>query len=402
MRQNISKILVIASVFFALTSPLINAQETPKTGTIYASGVDVLVEEPVDGDLYISASGNAQVKEKVNENLFATAKSITVEKQVAESAFVLANQVILKEEVKGNAFIASFNGDVQIEKEIRGDLFVYAGRVVIKGELRDDAQIMAKEIYVDADAEFRGDVKLFANVIKVNPEAKVKGGQIIVNGNELETLENFYDEELTADIELLPDNSSGGVDAIKSVLSGYGLILIFTVLLGSAIAVKKMFVYFPVKSQKIAENMNLSSTDILANFKVGIIAVVAMFLGTLVLAVVGILFAKIKLALFVGYFGVLFPVLSIVGLLIILANTVSKLFVGYKIGDLVISKIQPNLKSAFVKTITGNLIYMVVLLVLMAIPFVGKLLLMIVSMLIALWSFGAVVRVKYDLYKASK
>ncbi|MCA9385610.1 hypothetical protein KC717_03100 [Candidatus Dojkabacteria bacterium] len=362
------------------------AQEIPLSAPIPDSvriqGTDSTIEEQVEGDLFATA-GYVEVLEGVKENVFFFGGTFIADGKLDESVFLMGNLAHIQGDIEDNVF--AMVQDAQFDGEIGSDLYFMGNRLIIKDDVDGDLFVNAREVYIDKESRVRGDFHVNAQVVKIHPEAEIRGDIIVVNGTEYAEevdLQEYRREDVPVTLTELPAANSG-FSSIRPYLSSTGLLLLFAVLLGSAIAIAAIVKVFPVKSERVVQNMRFNGKNIFANIKIGVIATV---LTTILLVVLSVSLVGL-------------PLLFLVITLIFLVSTLAKLYFPYKLGREVVMRIQPKASGPFVNGLVGNLLFVLLVLILLSIPGIGMLLLILLSLLIFIWSVGAVIRVKVDDYK---
>ncbi|MBD3363480.1 hypothetical protein GF362_07230 [Candidatus Dojkabacteria bacterium] len=385
----ISIILIITAFLFLSFSSFAQEEGTleeeeknkaPIEHTYFQSGTNVLIDQIVNGEVFVSGK-NVKIEKKLNEHLFFIGGTLQIEEEVRESAFLIGQNIIIKDKIGGDLYAIGSN--IQSEIELDEDAYIIAEKVLLKGKVDEELYINAKEVYIDAE-KFRGNVFINAELIKINPETRFSGEKIVINNKEYEDLAQFHSEELPIDLSL--STSTTPVKRIKSVFNIYGLLFLFALLIGNSLATMLIFKLFPIKSTKIVNNLSLESTNIFTNLKIGFVSVLA-----------GLILLPILMVSIIGW-----PILSVILPATALAVGLAKLYLIYKIGNLIIQLVQPEIKNIFITSLVGGLVTTVVLMIVSTIPVIGKPIAIIIISVISLWSIGGVIRVKYEALNTSR
>lgn len=388
--------LLFTFIFLVFQSP-IHAQEEPVSApvdghraskdfisqSIRKIGRNILVEnEEVDGDAYLVGL-NITVNEDIDDNAFLIGKNIKINNRIKNSIFIIGWEVYVNEDVKNNAFIIA--KDVHLNADIGEDLNVKANRVLLKGDVGDDARIKADEVYVDENSRLKEETFIESGVLKIKQGYDYRGELFVYNGKKYEILTDFESEEIPVDLSTLKFMRSP-IDKFKPFLSIYGIFFIFAFIFGLSLLTVIINKLFPVKTEKLIENLDLSTKNIFSNFKTS--------LGMLVFG--GVLTFILSVSV-IGW-----PILYFLIIIFLLTNMIGKLFVNYKIGQLLIEKIQPNIKNVYLRALVGHLVVIVLFLLISTIPYIGNFLVILIGLTLFLWGFGATVRVKLKNMKDAK
>ena len=391
--------------------PSVNVQEgiekvQGESDDLYLMQKDIVIEERVKDNAYLAGINVAMIK-GVGGNFWVISKDVQTGGRIGQSAYIVGFNVDVNEEINRDAFIigkkvnirSAVEGNVNIIAEdlfvdatLGDDVNIIASRVILNKAIKEDLKIKADEVYINSD-QIRGDLEIDANKLYITDNIDIQGN-FLVNNKQVEDIKDFskyglYDYASTGiptDFEKLPRQGMSeylGIAKLQNLAYVGYVLFTLMVILGDMLAGYIVFKLFPQKSSQVLENLEFSFKSLRYNVVVGLIF--------------SMLASTITLISFFSLIGLpVFYIVLLSGLLII---QLSKYFAIYKIGDALVKKIQPGVKSLFIRLIVGELSILFLLLLFALIPVVGDLLVIIYAILFSLWALGGLVRVKLEAVK---
>jgi cytoskeletal protein CcmA (bactofilin family) len=145
---------------------------TPVDGDLYAAGgqVDVLAE--VDGDVVV-AGGDVTIDTTVTQDVIAAGGSVTVHGRVGDDVRLAGGEVMINADIGDAAVAAGGNVTLAPAAKVGGDLMFGGGRLELAGQVRGDARLAGGEIEIDGQVD--GDVEVTAEKVKIGPHASIRG-----------------------------------------------------------------------------------------------------------------------------------------------------------------------------------------------------------------------------------
>lgn len=377
-------------------------------------GKDNYIIEKIAGDVYIKADSRITIKDNVPGDVFAIGQQVIIEGDVDKNVYASARMVEIRGNVSGSVYLAGgdivTNGDikgdlyatgmnVRISGDIGGDLNAVGARVKVEGRVSDDARLIGLVVVVDNDVN--GDLIVRAPISSVNGNV----GNDLVNtggtlnfesGNLLGSIMNFdnattnLSNEVKQDKALIGDSRELGSDSqedgqmvqdeaeyrdtLKTI--GTSMLWVFVESIGFIILGIFILRFAPVKVNSSLWMMeNFSETG--KSFGIGFVALPAILIIGLIL---GVTIIGIPLLLFL--FGTFLAI-----------SMMCIPLVGIRLGKAIL-----GLSSIKDRYYLSLVIGIIILAVLMAIPYVGAFVNMIVFML----GIGAMIRMQFTKFTRAR
>lgn len=355
----------------------------------YLAGFKISILKNIGGNLFAIAN-SIETGGGIGQSFFGIAPSVDINEVVKGDLFLISKVVNISAEIRGNVYILA--EDVFINAPIGDDVNIVASRVIFNKNSKEDLKIKADEVFINSD-RINGDLEISAYKLYITDKIKIDGN-FIVNGKLVKNIKDFKDYNLidyrstgipTSFENLQSTNQLDylGIEKIKNL--GYASYGVFSILLilGDIFTAFIIFKLFPVKSAKVVENLGINFSDFKNNIFNGLF----------------FLISTIILLLLFGLSLIGLPVFFLLFFLFLIILQISKYFAFYKIGNLIVQKVQPRASRILINTFIGELIIIVIVLLFAYIPFIGDVLVVIFALFFTLWSIGAVVRVKFDTIK---
>jgi len=327
-------------------------------------GGTIVIDGTVNGDLIV-AGGTVKISGTVNGDVIAAGGTLTIGGNVADDIRIVGGNIEIDGFVGDNAMIFGGNIAVGEGSHIGGDLNVGGGNVEIYGGV--DGNVVGGGGNIKLAGEIGGDVSLNSdNVIKVLPSAKIKGNFDYSSKVSAEIPENIVIGEITHKIPTEPAPKKAFESPILSKLWGFLSLLVVGIIIVS-----------------FAPRLTLQvHNTILTSFwkSIGV--------GFLFLIVVPIL----SIILLVTIIGI--PVALIILISYVIALYVSKVFVGFSLGQIILERLKKEPKSLIWPLAIGLLLIALVT----SIPVIG----FFVSLGCVVLGFGALLTVQRGIYHELK
>jgi hypothetical protein len=170
-------------------------------GDLYATGLSVLIEGVVEGDLIAFAAEEISISGEVTGSVVAVAPSVNVAGQVGGSVRALANDLTVSGAVGGDLVGAVVSGDLGPGSSVGGDALIWAVNLTSAGSI--DGDLGGTQRRLDIEGSIGGDVDVSVGRLTVTGPLQVSGDFGYRSGDEAEGLDQV---------------SVGGVIARKSPL----------------------------------------------------------------------------------------------------------------------------------------------------------------------------------------
>jgi cytoskeletal protein CcmA (bactofilin family) len=150
----------------------------------FRSGDNVVIDEPVDHDLYV-AGGTITLNAPVRGDLIIAGGTIVVNDTVTQDILVAGGNISL------NGFVADdircAGGTIQLAGSLAGDFVVTGGQIQILKKAVISGSLLSSGGDVTLNGIVKGDIKDASGTFTLNGTAErellCKGGKIVINGN---------------------------------------------------------------------------------------------------------------------------------------------------------------------------------------------------------------------------
>ncbi|MCI3950991.1 MAG: polymer-forming cytoskeletal family protein [Burkholderiales bacterium] len=169
------------------------ASDDGQAANVYATGADVKIDAPVEGDLY-AAAGRVSVGQPVRGDAVVAAGSIDLSSTVGDDLRAAGGVVTLAARIDGEALIAGGSiafgrdaevlgrvwlagGDIAVAGKLRSGIRIYGKNIVILGEIHGPVALYGEQIEIVGSARIVGEVRYSSpNEIRIDPKAQISGG----------------------------------------------------------------------------------------------------------------------------------------------------------------------------------------------------------------------------------
>lgn len=320
---------------------------------LYVTGDSIIIKGVVDGDLILIGQ-NITVDGTVTGDLYTFGNTVSIAGSIYGNVFSMASNVNMQGTLGQSVYILS--GMATLDANIGKDLNIGAGTTKIAGSIGDDVRVATGQL--SSEAAVAGDFLLSAQSYNLNEELIT--GEFVLSSPDDKILEKTNFEFKKGDFF--------GFNLGLAMVSFVGMYIVGVLLIYMA----------PVKTLSIEKKITTSWRDLLKTFAIGLLLLFAIPLPLFILALT---LVGAPLALF------------ITGILIFLV-TFGTLWTEIAVGHKVLGLIKQRDNQRFLSLLIGRLITMIVKLI----PFINALYSLSLSMI----TVGAVVRIKYDAFVASR
>ncbi len=380
MRKIFALLFVLAISLFTIQAqenqivepePAVEAEsESYLTGTQYMEGENQQINQVVKGDVYFLGE-NLDINKDIQENLYSISGNLNINARVRDSGFIIAQKVLVADEIKENAFIIA--SDLTLNGEIGADLNAIAKRVLIKGKIKDDVRILAQEVYIDVGAEIDGEVAIKAARVMINPGAKLQNEIVNINEDDKTGIERYISSDTPVDLSLA--SLTPVYTGVSQMLTFSGLVFLFSALLSYGLFGALVFRIFGSVLYEAKSMMRFDRSSIETTFKNSL----AYFGG----------FAILLTLLLITVIGWPLAIMFLFAMLMI--NMISKILVMSKIGEVILKKVQPNIRNEFVNIVVGGFVSTAMFLLLLSVPILGGIIVTLAAIFLVFWSTGSIV-----------
>ena len=320
---------------------------------IYIVGDNVMIKGVVDGDVIIFGQ-NITVDGTITGDLYSFGNTVSISGSTYGNIFTAGSNVSIKGTVGQSVYTLGMMTDM--DADIGKDLNIASGTTKILGSVGDDVRVASGQI--SSDASVTGDFLVSSESQNIDKE-KI-AGQFILSTSEGKILERQKFEFKKGDLL--------GFNLGLAVVSFVGMYIVGVLLIYVA----------PVKTVTIGKKIVSSWDDLLKSFAIGLLILftipLPLFILTLTIVGAPLAFLITGALIFLVTFGTLW----------------TEIAVGNKVLDLMKQKDDYR----FLSLLVGRLITVIVKLI----PFINTLYSFSLSMI----TVGAVVRMKYDAFAASR
>jgi cytoskeletal protein CcmA (bactofilin family) len=215
-RFDLAVLTALSAVFLFLTAPPAQAAETASSelviiregdsvqGDLYATGVRVLIEGKVDGDLVALAAEDVTISGEVTGSVLALAPQVEVTGVIGGSLRVSANDLSVSGSIGGDLVAAVVSADLDAASSVGGDALVWAFQVEAAGSI--GADLSGTQRRLDIEGSVGGDVDVSVGQLTVTGPLQVTGDLGYRSGNEAEGLDQVTVGGVVAPKSPLPPN----------------------------------------------------------------------------------------------------------------------------------------------------------------------------------------------------
>ncbi|GEM_PF-2235082 len=130
--------------------------EVEQMGSKFRSGEELVINEPVEGDLYLTG-GDITVNSPINGDLLVVGGNIVVNGEVKGDLYAAGGRVDLNGPVGGD--VAAAGGEVRLERgRIGGDARLAGGNVSVSNTVSEDLLVSAGDLSIGSNARVEGDL----------------------------------------------------------------------------------------------------------------------------------------------------------------------------------------------------------------------------------------------------
>ncbi len=282
--------------------------------------------------------GNTVKFNGITDYAVIAGNTVDVDGTIANDGLISGNLINFSESFTANRDIFIFGNEITLDGTFDRDVVIYGSKVIINGNIKNNLTIKASNIEIKSTA-------IVAGVLKYNKDATINNKSDNINQTEL-SAEFIYKNTFTDTI-------------IMTLHSLAGLLIVYIVLV---LVFPSLFEFISNKTQ------NLKVVDVLS----------LLGLGALILIVVPI----IVILLITLIFGIPLSLLLLTSYIVVIY--LSKMFVGYVVGNFIWNKyIKRDRNHLLVGLLGISIIYVILL-----IPYLGD----FVSLFSLLFGIGIVGR----------
>ncbi len=352
---------VTSGSVFRSEEKLVIAKDQVINDDLYFAGNSITVDGIINGDL-IAAGADIRIRGTINGGLIAAAGNIIVNGNVTNDIRVAGGTVEIGGSVGDNVLVFSGNLISGKETSIGRDLTIGAGSAVIDGTVKGN--ITGGAGNVELAGTTIGNVNLTVdNNLKLSPGAKIDGNLDYTSPKHAE-ISGIVNGKTTY-IEK-PAKEKGTESRITGEILGYLWLLLIGIL---------CFTLAPQVSQKISENVPVNPFK---NLLWGILFLIVTPILAIILLIT-IIGIPLSLILMAGY---------------IVEIYVSRIFVGYWIGQYILKKLNRETKHRVLVLALGLLAVFIGI----NLPILGT----FVHFVIIILGLGAIVLTEYEIYRGLK
>jgi cytoskeletal protein CcmA (bactofilin family) len=212
----------------------------------FSAGEEVIIDQPVAGDLYI-AGGMVRIKSRVAGDVLAVGGSVIIDGEVQQDVRAAGGMVEINGQVYQN--VTAAGGTVLINKSgvVQGHLIATGGRVLVDGTIGGNQWLSAGTVMLNG--RVGGQTKLQAEVVKVGPTAVLAGAVTGETEEPLTVAEGAQLQQAPTVTQRVEDNDTVEGSTAAGVLIGASLLSLVMGMIATAFFVA----IFPSASERVAE-----------------------------------------------------------------------------------------------------------------------------------------------------
>ncbi len=329
------------------------------TGDLYATGLRILVEGVVDGDLVAFAAEEVLISGEVTGSVIAIAPKVMIEGTVGGSLRVSARDLQVTGDIGRDVVAAVLDAGLGPDSEVAGDVVAWALDLTAGGEIGGDLEGSQRRVALEG--EVRGDVDVSVGQLNIT-------GPLSVGGD----LDYRSAEEASG----LDEATVGGAVVHKTPvppnirIRALGLLTRLLVVLGLTAAALLLAWGWPERTARAGERA--AARPFKAFLRGGLITVIPLLIAGIAVLVVAVAPASASLPLLAIFVPLVVVTLGLVLALCLVAGAPAVLVVGGLV---------PGKRGMFGGVAVGSLVAAV----LWMLPVVGW----IVPLVIVPWGLGA-------------
>ncbi|HEX5695931.1 MAG TPA: hypothetical protein VFZ15_06065 [Acidimicrobiia bacterium] len=255
-RSRAALVAVVSAVsLFAISAPAIAAETTSSELVIiregdtvdddlYATGVRVIIEGTINGDLVAFAAEEVTISGEVTGSVLALAPTVRVGGEVGGSLRASANVLDLTGTVGGDLVAAAFRVGLQPGSEVGGDVVVWAVAMTAAGEIGSNLEGTQRAL--ELEGVVSGDVDVSVGRMTVTGPLEVGGDLGYRSEDQAQGLEQATVEGVVVHKSPLPPNIR---------VRALGLLARFLVVLGLTAAAVLVAWGWPERSRRAADRV---------------------------------------------------------------------------------------------------------------------------------------------------
>ncbi len=368
--NSLSKILIVFFIFviifplntnaseFRSGDKLIITKDEVVNDDIYFAGSSVIVEGTINGDL-VAAGGEIRVTGTINGGIMAAGGSIIVNGNVTDDIRAAGGEVKIGGDVGDN--VLAFTGQFVLEKNARiaRDLTLGAGNAVIDGTVNGNINGGATDLEMSGAVKGNVTVELDNN-IKIFPGATI-GGNLEYKAPHKGEISGLVSGKTT--YKETPVKKGDLQSKIDGEIIGYLWLLLIGIV---------SLILAPELTQK---NSDMVTIKPLRNLLFGLLFLI-------ITPIVAIL-------LLITIIGI--PLSLIIFIIYIISLYISRIYVGFRVGQYVLEKLKIETRSRALTMASGLLILLIVI----NLPIIGG----FIHFVVLLLGLGAIALTEYDIYR---
>ncbi len=282
---------------------------------LYATGVRVLIQGEVRGDLIVLAGEDLVIEGTVRGSVTAIAQEVVVAGDVRGSVRVVAPETHVSGTIGKDLVVSGVRLDVTDTGEIAGDALVWAWNASLSGEISGD--LGGTQRNLDLSGEIGGDVDVSVTTLDIVSDLTVGGDLTYRSENQADGLELANIGGVIVQERPLPPN----IRARALVLFAKILSAIFVAAMATLVAL-----VWPEAVERAGSRLRKSPVrSVLAGLAVLVSPILLLILGLLLLQVTP---ASASLPLLAILVPLALGLLTLVLLLAVVASAPALLFVG--------------------------------------------------------------------------
>ena len=154
---------------------------------LYATGLRILIEGVVDGDLVAFAAEEVVISGEVTGSVIAIAPKVTVQGIVGESLRMSGRELEVTGQVGGDVVAAVFSAGLGPESDVSGDVIVWAFDLSADGRIGGDLEGTQRRLVLAGEVD--GDVSVSVGRLTIAGPLKVEGDLDFRSGAEASGLD---------------------------------------------------------------------------------------------------------------------------------------------------------------------------------------------------------------------
>lgn len=142
-----------------------SVEDETKYGDYFSSKDDVVIENDINGNVYIMGKNVNIYNNVINGNVFILAESVTINSNIQNSAYIIADNIkIAKDSQINDVYFMANSVEFEDESYVARESKIFASSVKLNGYMAGNAYINAENIDLEENAKIHGNLYYSGNL----------------------------------------------------------------------------------------------------------------------------------------------------------------------------------------------------------------------------------------------